>query len=77
MPFCNYTIKNHYLLHTGLDAAKSGISPRLSFCYEGEDFMSIVKTLCVSSHRRVESAKLLDKVMPKYLLGLDLILKHC
>ena len=77
LPFCNYTIKNHYLCHIVLLAAKTGISPRLACCYEGEDFMSIIKTLCVGSQRGVESAKLIDKVMPKYLQGLDFLLQHC
>ena len=30
-PYCNFTIKNHYLMHIGLHASKTGISPRLAF----------------------------------------------
>ena len=77
MAFCNFTVKNHYLCHMALDAAKTGVSPRLAFCYEGEDFMSLIKKLCGASNRGVESAKLIDKIIPKYLLGLDLLLKNC
>ena len=77
LPYCNYTVKNHYLCHLGLEAAKSGLSPRVAFCYEGEDFMSLIKKLCMSSSRGVESAKLMEKVLPKYLRGLDILLKHC
>ena len=73
-PFCNYTIKNHYLLHIGLSAAKSGISPRVAFCFQGEDFMSLIKSLTVASGRGVSSAKLIDKVIAKYLRGLVLLL---
>ena len=74
--YCNFTIKNHYLLHVGLSSAKTGINPRLAFCYQGEDFMSVLKTLVAGSHRGVESAKLIDKVVPKYVRGLDLLLQH-
>ena len=70
-------MKNHYLCHSGLDSAKTGLSPRLAFCFEGEDFMSVVKSLCMGSNRGLESAKLTEKVIPKYLLGLDLVLQHC
>ena len=72
--FVNFTLKNHYLLHLGLNASKTGISPRLAFCFQGEDFMSVVKHLCVGSSRGVDSAKLVDKVVAKYLRGLDLFL---
>ena len=73
-PYCNYTIKNHYLCHIGLMSSKSGISPRLAFCFQGEDFMSLVKSLAVGSSRGLSSAKLIDKVVVKYLRGLDLLL---
>ena len=73
---CNYTIKNHYLLHIGLHAAKTGISPRLAFCYQGKDYMSVIKTLAVGSSRGIESAKLSEKMMPKYIRGLDLLMRQ-
>ena len=73
-PYCNFTPKNHYLLHLGLHASKTGISPRLGFCFQGEDFMSVVKSLCTGSSRGVNSTKLVDKVVCKYLRGLDIFL---
>ena len=77
LPFFNFTIKNHMMCHIGLQAFESGVSPRLGFCFEGEDFMALVKRLCQGSNRGIESAKLTEKVIPKYLRGLDLIFKHC
>ena len=77
LPYFNYTLKNHYLCHIGLHAAKTSINPRLAFCFGGEDFMSILKKLCVASGRGVASAKLSNKVLEKYLRGLDLMLSHC
>ena len=74
LPYCNYTLKNHYLCHIGLQAGKTGVSPRVAFCFQGEDFMSVLKTLCRGSNRGVDSAKLVDKVVGKYLRGLDLLL---
>ena len=73
-PFCNYTIKNHYLCHLGLIAADTGISPRLAFCYQGEDFMSLIKNLAGASSRGMASSKLMNKVMAKYIRGLDFLL---
>ena len=73
-PFCNYTIKNHYLLHMGVTASKTGISPRLAFCFQGEDFMSLIKSLAIASSRGMASALLINKVVEKYLRGLDLLM---
>ena len=61
-PYFNYTSKNHYLCHMGVDASKSGISPRLGFCFQGEDFMKIVKALTAGSSRGVDSALLVNKM---------------
>ena len=74
--YCNYTPKNHYLCHIGIDAAMLQISPRLGLCLQGEDFMSIVKSLTVASSRGVDATKLFNKVAEKYLRGLDLLLLH-
>ena len=75
-PYFNYTPKNHFLCHMGVDASKSGISPRLGWCFQGEDFMRLVKTLSVASNRGVDPGNLVNKVVEKYLRGLDLLLKH-
>ena len=76
LPYCNFTPKNHFLCHLGLIASKTGVSPRLGFCFQGEDFMATVKWLCIGSHRGVSSAKLFDKVAAKYLRGLDFLLSQ-
>ena len=76
LPFCNYTVINHYLCHIGLEASRTGVNPRLAFCFEGEDFMRVVKSLCMGSSRGLESALLIDKAIPKYLRGLDYLLKQ-
>ena len=65
MGYCNFTPKNHYLCHLGVYSSKSGISPRLGFCFQGEDFMALVKSLCTGSNRGVEPAKLVNKVVGK------------
>ena len=69
MAYMNYTPKNHYLCHIGLHASKSGINPRLAWCFQGEDFMAVVKSLCVASGRGVASSMLINKVVAKYLRG--------
>ena len=74
--FCNFTVKNHILAHIGVNTSKSGISPRLGWCFQGEDFMSLLKSLCISSSRGVDSAFLVKKVNEKYLRGLDLLMRH-
>ena len=76
MAYANFTVKNHFLCHLGVDAAKSGISPRLGFCFQGEDYVQVLKNLCQSSQRGVAPAKLANKVLEKYLRGLDLLLPH-
>ena len=52
-------------------AAQTGVSPRLGFCFQGEDLMAIIKSLCVGSSRAVDTTKLVDKVVAKYIRGLD------
>ena len=76
LAYCNFTVKNHYLCHLALDASKSGISPRMGFCFQGEDMMRILRSLCQGSNRGVDPAKLVDKIAAKYLRGLDLMLSR-
>ena len=73
---CAFTAKNHYLCHMGVDAARTGISPRLGFCFQGEDFLHLVKTLCMGSSRGTSPTQLAEKVVGKYLRGLDLLLSR-
>ena len=49
MPYVNFTPKNHYLCHLGLYASKTGINPRLGFCFQGEDFMATIKYLILEA----------------------------
>ena len=72
--YCHFTIKNHYLCHLALRASTTGLSPRLGFCYQGEDYMSLIKTLCIGSSRGADGARLIVKANEKYLRGLDLML---
>ena len=74
--YCNFTIKNHYLCHLGVLASRTGLSPRLGFCYQGEDFLSLIKTLCIGSSRGTDGVTLTGKVIEKYLRGLDLMLSQ-
>eukprot|EP00969_Alexandrium_andersonii_P201861 8919338-Alexandrium_andersonii.AAC.1 len=46
--YFHVTIKCHYLVHLGMFALH--MSPRLAWCYMGEDFMQKVKQLCQSAH---------------------------
>ena len=73
LPYCNFLPKIHFLMHIGVNTSKSGVSPRLAWCFQGEDFMSLLKSLCTSSSRGIDSAKLVMKVNEKYLRGLDLL----
>ena len=74
--YCAFTPKNHYLCHMGVDAVRTAISPRLGFCFQGEDFMHLIKTLCMGSYRGTAPSKLPSKVVEKYLTGLDLLLSR-
>ena len=76
LAYCNFIPKNHYLCHLGVSSCQTGISPRVGFCFQGEDFMALVKRLCVGSSRGVASAQLCTKVVGKYLRGLDIMLQQ-
>ena len=69
----NTTHKNHYLLHLGMQASKTGISPRVAFGFQCEELMSVIKMLCAASNRGIDSAKLFDEVVDTYLRGLDFL----
>ena len=76
MAYCNFIPKNHFLCHIGVHTSKTGVSPRVAFCFQGEDFMALVKKLCIGSSRGTDPAKLASKAVAKYLRGLDLLLSH-
>ena len=54
-------------------AAKLGqhMSPRLAWCYQGEDLMQKVKLLAQGSFRGTSSRILGNKILDKYLLGVS------
>jgi hypothetical protein len=62
------TPKSHYLAHIGLFAKY--LNPRLGWCYAGEDFMHVVKTLGASSAIGNRAARVNIKQMQKYSTGL-------
>ena len=68
----NFLPKNHYLFH--LAQRGRHMSPKLSWCYQGEDLMQKVKTLAQSSFRGTLPRSLGNKILAKYLVALDLTL---
>ena len=68
----NFVPKNHYLFHLA-DCAEH-MSPRLAWCYQGEDLMNKVKVLAQGSFRGTPPKSLGNKVIAKYLVGLSNIL---
>lgn len=65
----NHTIKTHYMLHIGLQAAY--INPRLGWCYAGEDLMQRTKKLVQSCHRGTGPHLVTKKALLKYVTGLS------
>ena len=72
--YFNYTVKHHYMLHIALLAERA--SPKIWWCYQGEDFMQKVKLLCQARQRGVANENLMEKVAIKYLWALDMLLGH-
>ena len=70
----NFIPKNHYLFHLA-DLAKH-LSPKLGWCYQGEDLMQKVKVMAQGSFRGTPAKGLGNKVMEKYLIGLSQALSH-
>ena len=65
----NFLPKHHYLFH--LAQRGTHMSPKLSWCYQGEDLMQKIKTLAQSSHRGTLPRNLGSKIVSKYLVALD------
>jgi hypothetical protein len=65
----HFTIKMHYLMHFGLSCTE--LSPRVGWCYSGEDMMGRIKTLVQASCRGTAPQKLMPKVLLKYSIGLS------
>ena len=66
----NFVPKNHYLFHLAMQGRH--MSPKLAWCYQGEDLMQKVKLLASSSSRGTWPRSLGNKILAKYLVGLDL-----
>ena len=65
----NFVPKHHYLFHIALMARQ--MSPKLAWCYKGEDMMQKVKLLAQGSFRGALPRQLGHKILAKYLVGLD------
>ena len=63
----NFVPKNHYLIH--LAQLGRHMSPKLAWCYQGEDLMNRIKVLAQGSFRGTPYASLGNKVLAKYLIG--------
>ena len=68
----NYTIKNHYLIHAGLQAQH--LNPRKGWCYAGEDFMQKIRRLWQSSCHGASPLKVGSTVVRKYCKGMHSIM---
>ena len=65
----NFLPQNHYLYH--LAQLGQHMSPKLAWCYKGEDLMQKVKVLAQGSFRGCSPKILGNKVLAKYLVGLS------
>ena len=75
MPLFNFVPKHHYLYH--LSQLGRHMSPKLAWCYQGEDLMQKIKVLAQGSFRGTQPRKLGNKICGKYLLGLSGALSSC
>ena len=64
----NFVPKNHYLIH--LAQLGRHMSPKLAWCYQGEDMMSKIKVLAQESLRGPPPSILGNKILRKYKVGL-------
>ncbi len=66
----NFTVKSHYLLHIGRVAQY--MNPRLAWCYAGEDFMHVMKTIIAASSSGTAPHLVVSKALRKYVQGLHM-----
>ena len=71
----NFIPKHHYLFH--LAQLGRHMSPKLAWCYQGEDLMQKVKVLAQGSFRGTPPRILGNKILGKYLVGLSHALSEC
>ena len=64
----NFLPKNHMLYH--IAQLGQHMSPKLAWCYKGEDLMQKVKILAQGSFRGCSPKILGNKVLAKYMVGL-------
>ena len=69
----NFVPKNHYLYHLA-EFVGQHVSPKLAWCYQGEDLMNKVKVLAQGSYGETSPKFLGNKVLEKYLVGLSNVL---
>ena len=72
LAFFNFIPKHHYLFH--IADLSLHLSPKLGWCWKGEDMMYKVKMMAQASCRAIAPTKLGNKVVEKYLISLDLAL---
>ena len=65
----NFVPKNHYMFH--LSQLGRHLSPKLAWCYMGEDLMHKVKVLAQGSFRGTPPKILGNKILAKYVIGLS------
>ena len=70
----NFVPKNHYLIH--LAQLGKHMSPKLAWCYQGEDLMRKVKVMAVGSFNATPPRMLGNKILDKYLVGLSHVLSQ-
>jgi hypothetical protein len=63
------TIKSHVLLHLAM--LTKHMSPRLAWCYAGEDLMHRVRGMVAGAQRGTNPVLVVSKVMRKYLWALS------
>ena len=66
MPLFSITIKCHYLLHLGFHCQQ--LNPRLSICYNGEDYMHQMKILISKTANGNNAAQVSSKMCSKIRL---------
>ena len=66
----NYTIKNHVMLHIGLDS--DCLNPILGWSFGAEDFMQRVRHLVGASSHGSSAMHLQNNVMVKWVRGFEL-----
>ena len=64
----NFVPKHHYLFH--LAQAGRHMSPKMGWCYQGEDLMNAVKVMAQGSFRGTYPRNLGNKILAKYVFAL-------